>query len=153
MPVRTLVLIVNDSHRSSEEVRSTRDWKSGAKEFVFFSPPFIFSPILFSFICHASPNSIYTWFYVLLQQLLKVKVLVTQLCPTLSDPVDCSLPGFSACSILQARILEWVELFLSSGDLPDPGIELRSPVLQVNSLPSEPPWKLQQLNKLRVKIN
>ena len=33
--------------------------------------------------------------------------LVTQLCPTLCDPVDCSQPGFSVHGILQARILEW----------------------------------------------
>ena len=33
---------------------------------------------------------------------------VTQLCPTLSDPVDCSLPTSSVHGILQARILEWV---------------------------------------------
>ena len=32
---------------------------------------------------------------------------VTQLCPTLCDPVDCSQPGFSVHGILQARILEW----------------------------------------------
>ena len=31
--------------------------------------------------------------------------------------------------------------FLSSGDLPNPGIESRSPALQANSLPSEPPGK------------
>ena len=31
-----------------------------------------------------------------------------QSCPTLCDPVDCSLPGFSVHGILQARILEWV---------------------------------------------
>ena len=31
-----------------------------------------------------------------------------QLCPTLCDPMDCSLPGSSVCGILQARILEWV---------------------------------------------
>ena len=31
--------------------------------------------------------------------------------------------------------------FLSLGDLPDPGIEPRSPALQADSLPSEPPWK------------
>ena len=30
-----------------------------------------------------------------------------QLCPTLSDPVDCSLPGSSGHGILQARVLEW----------------------------------------------
>ena len=31
-----------------------------------------------------------------------------QLCPTLCDPMDCSLPGSSVHEILQARILEWV---------------------------------------------
>jgi len=30
-----------------------------------------------------------------------------QLCPTLSDPMDCSLPGSSVHGILQARVLEW----------------------------------------------
>ena len=32
---------------------------------------------------------------------------VAQSCPTLSDPMDCSLPGFSAHRIFQARVLEW----------------------------------------------
>ena len=32
---------------------------------------------------------------------------VAQLCPTLSDPMDCSLPGFSVHGIFQARVLEW----------------------------------------------
>uniref|UniRef100_A0A4W2HG37 Uncharacterized protein n=1 Tax=Bos indicus x Bos taurus TaxID=30522 RepID=A0A4W2HG37_BOBOX len=32
---------------------------------------------------------------------------VAQSCPTLSDPVDCSLPGSSIHGIFQARILEW----------------------------------------------
>ena len=32
---------------------------------------------------------------------------VTQLCMTLSDPMDCSLPGSSAHRIFQARVLEW----------------------------------------------
>ena len=32
---------------------------------------------------------------------------VAQLCPTLSDPVDCSLPGSSIHGIFQARVLEW----------------------------------------------
>ena len=31
-----------------------------------------------------------------------------QLCPTLCDPIDVSLPGSSVLGILQARILEWV---------------------------------------------
>ena len=32
---------------------------------------------------------------------------VAQSCPTLSDPMDCSLPGFSIYGIFQARVLEW----------------------------------------------
>ena len=33
---------------------------------------------------------------------------VTQSCPTLGDPMDCSPPGSSAHGISQARVLEWV---------------------------------------------
>ena len=32
---------------------------------------------------------------------------VTQSCPTLHDPIDCSLPGSSVHGIFQARVLEW----------------------------------------------
>ena len=32
---------------------------------------------------------------------------VSQSCPTLSDPMDCSLPGSSGHGIFQARVLEW----------------------------------------------
>ena len=39
-----------------------------------------------------------------------VKVLVAQSCPTLCDPMDCSLLGFSVHGILQARILEWAAI-------------------------------------------
>ena len=39
---------------------------------------------------------------------------VTQACPTLCDPVDCSPPGSSVHGILQARILEWVAIPFSS---------------------------------------
>ena len=63
-----------------------------------------------------------------------------QSCPILCDPMDCSPPGSSVHGILQARILEWVP-FPSPGDLPNPGIKPRSPALQADSLPSEPPGK------------
>ena len=45
-----------------------------------------------------------------LLQCMKVKSEseVTQLCSTLSDPMDCSLPGSSIHGIFQARVLEWV---------------------------------------------
>ena len=38
---------------------------------------------------------------------------VVQLCPTLCDPMDHSLPGFSLYGIFQARILEWVAISFS----------------------------------------
>ena len=38
---------------------------------------------------------------------VKSKSEVTQSCPTLSDPMDCSLPGSSVHGIFQARVLEW----------------------------------------------
>ena len=40
---------------------------------------------------------------------------VAQSCPTLWDPMDCSLPGSSVHGILQARILEWVGAPFSRG--------------------------------------
>ena len=38
---------------------------------------------------------------------------VAQSCPTLSDPMDCSLPGSSVHGIFQARVLEWVVIAFS----------------------------------------
>ena len=66
---------------------------------------------------------------------VELKVEVAQLCPALCDPMDYRVHG-----ILQARILEWLA-FLFSRDLPNPGMEPRSPSLQVDSLPVEPPGK------------
>ena len=43
----------------------------------------------------------------------KSESIVTQLCPTLCDPMDCSPPGFSIHGIFQARILEWVAISFS----------------------------------------
>ena len=48
-----------------------------------------------------------------------------QSCPTLCDTMDHGSPGSPVQEILQARILEWVAM-PSSGDLPDPRIELAS---------------------------
>ena len=40
---------------------------------------------------------------------------VAQLCPTLSDLMNCSLPGSSAHGIFQARVLEWGVMAFSAG--------------------------------------
>ena len=39
---------------------------------------------------------------------------VAQSCPTLSDPMDYSLPGSSVHGIFQARVLEWVDIAFST---------------------------------------
>ena len=58
---------------------------------------------------------------------ISIKVLV-QSCPTLCDPVDCSLPGFSVHGIFQEEY--WSGLpFPSPGDLSNPGMEPRIPAL------------------------
>ena len=50
------------------------------------------------------------------RSLMKVKESeVTQLCPTLCDPMDYSLPGSSVHGIFQARVLEWVAISFSRG--------------------------------------
>ena len=72
---------------------------------------------------------------------IKVKVLVTQLCPILCDPMDRNPPGSSVHGILQARILKWVAISFSRGSS-RPRIEYRSPALQAGSLPTELPGKL-----------
>ena len=51
-----------------------------------------------------------------------------QLCLTLCNPMDYSLPDSSVYGIFQARILEWVP-FPPPRHLPDPGIEPMSPAL------------------------
>ena len=40
---------------------------------------------------------------------------VTQSCPTLCDPIDCSLPGSSVHGIFQAIVLEWIAISFSRG--------------------------------------
>ena len=51
------------------------------------------------------------------------EVIVTQSCPILCDPMECSPPGSSVHGILQARIMEWVpipfsRIFLTQGSNP-----------------------------------
>ena len=45
--------------------------------------------------------------FLLLCMKVKSESNVAQSCPTLSDPMDCSLPGSSVHGIFQARVLEW----------------------------------------------
>ena len=59
-------------------------------------------------------------------------------CVQLCDPMDCSLSGSSVHGTFQARVPEWIAI-PSPGNLPDPGNKPRSPALQADASPSEPP--------------
>ena len=59
-----------------------------------------------------------------------------QSCPTLCEPVDCSLPGSSVHGISQLRIPS-----PPPGDFPHPGIQPRILHWQACSLPLKPPWE------------
>ena len=70
---------------------------------------------------------------------LKVKMKVTQTYLTLCDPMDYNLPGSSVHGDSSGKNTR-VGCH-STGDLPNPGTEPRSPALQADSFLSEPPGK------------
>ena len=51
----------------------------------------------------------------ILPKIWKKESEVTQSCLTLSDPMDCSLPGFSVHGLFQAIVLEWIAISFSRG--------------------------------------
>ena len=63
---------------------------------------------------------------------MKSESEVTQSCPTLSDPMDCSPPGSSIHRSFQARVLEWVAIAFSVNEVYPLEYKL-SLVLQANA--------------------
>ena len=83
---------------------------------------------------------------------LAVKVKVTQSCLTLCNPMDY-IAHQTPLSMGFSRQEYWSQLpFPSPGDLPDPGIELRSPAFQAVSLLSEPQGKPQKNSKTSLNV-
>ena len=79
--------------------------------------------------------------------LYSVCVLVSQLCPTLCDPMVCSLPCSSVRVIFQARILEWIA-FSTPGDLLNPGERYRLCLLHWQAPPGKPQSILHSSNNI-----
>ena len=76
---------------------------------------------------------------------MQIHAVLTQSCPTLCDPVGCSLQGSSVYGIFQARTLEWV-VCPPPGDLPNLGIEsasLMSPALAGGFFTTTATWEAQ----------
>ena len=118
----------------------TRDWTPASCTESMESQPLDHqgSPICLHF--KSPPNtflhaSLARFGYMPFSRPVTEKVKVAQSCPTFCDPMDDTVPG-----ILQTRILEWVA-FAFSRDLLNPGIKLRSPTLQADSLLAEPQGK------------
>ena len=97
------------------------------------APPFLGSPGKNTGVgCH----------FLLQYMKVKSESEVAQSCPTLSDPMDCSLPGSSVHGILQARTLEWAAISFSTIRLVQvnltiflsPEVELLLFALQVQSI-------------------
>ena len=63
------------------------------------------------------------------------KSLVAQSCPTLHDPMDCSLPGSSIHGIFQARVLEWGAIAFSQDQVLVHPILVRALFLIFRQLP------------------
>ena len=78
---------------------------------------------------------------------------VTQLCPTLCDPMDCNLSGSSVHEILQARILEWVDSpFSRASSQPkwsNPGLPHCRQILYIASEPSGK-LNVQDIHQIKV---
>ena len=70
-------------------------------------------------------------------------LLVAQWCLTLCDPMDCSPQAPRSMEFFRQET--GVGSHSLPGDLPNPGIEPGSPVLQADSLPSELPGKTKEL--------
>ena len=73
-----------------------------------------------------------------------------QLCPTLSDPMDYSLPGSSIHGIFQARVLEWGAIAFFVPHHMEKEMLTYSSILAWKSPWSEEPDRLQSLGSQRV---
>ena len=90
-----------------------------------------------------------------MQSLISLSLMMLLVCVSLSRVrlfvTPLTVAQQALLSIEFSRQEYWNGLsFPSQGDLPDPGIKLRSPTVPADSLPSEPPGKLQMLPSLLI---
>ena len=80
--------------------------------------------------------------YHFLLQCMKMKSEseVAQSCPTLSDHMDCSLPGFSVHRVFQARVLEW-------------GVNTFSKLYVINPFPIGKPYGILGLSTVNIAVH
>ena len=94
------------------------------------------------------PHSVLLAFSLAFPLFMCVCAKSLQSCPTLCDPIDCSLPGCSVHGILQARILEWVAVPSSRGSSwpRDQAVSLTSQALAGGFFTASATWEDPHLN-------
>ena len=97
-------------NNSSHDTRHGKSLKSHLKEILILA-----RRRCFSVLCLEYYNNYTLDFEPCGFHSLAVVVLVTESCPTLCDPMDCSPPGSSVHGVSQARILVWVAISFSVG--------------------------------------
>ena len=93
LPLALFLVMLPKAHLTSHYMMSDSRWVSTPSCLSGSLRPFLYSSSVYP--CH-------------LFLIPYVCVMCAQSCPTLCDPMDCSLPGSSVHRIFQARILEWV---------------------------------------------
>ena len=119
-------------------------WISSCSSTIYWKD-YLCSIVLLLLFCWISIDYIYWLYLISTDYIYRLSIMshlseVIQSCPTLCHPMDCSIPACSVHGILQARILEWVAISFSRGSS-WPRNWPRSPTLQADVLPSEPPRK------------
>ena len=66
-----------------------------------------------------------------------------QSCPTLLDPMDCSLPGSSIHGIFQARVLEWGAIAFSENLNWNASIKKKKKYINHTSIKKKKPWTIK----------
>ena len=88
---------------------------------------------------------------------VKCESEVAQSCPTLSDPMDCSLPGSSAHGIFQARVLEWGAIAFSGSHAAAATKSLQSCPTLCDPIDGSPPGSpvpgIQYISKINFNTN
>ena len=106
------------THRREGPVLVRYAWDNSARGFclsrTFFDSRQLQSPINSFYISNAVLELCFFSVTTPCKSTLVV-VLVTQLCSTLCDPMNCSLPGPSAHGTLKARMLQWVAILFTRG--------------------------------------
>ena len=111
------------SNLSRGGIKWNQDWyRKNAEAVCYFSLSWLCLSFVFLLIFKVILNFFIFWTinpYLLFSSFdLSVHLLscsVTQSCPTLCNPMDCSLPGSSVHGIFQARMLEWIAIPFSRG--------------------------------------